>query len=81
LAAAIKQIRDNHRRGIDIDWTKTLANAAAAILIAALATGVFFGAMALGAPTTGVILFFVVFLIGVIVLAVVVNRRRPPMRR
>jgi small-conductance mechanosensitive channel len=77
LAASIKQIRDNRRRGISIDWTKTLVTAAAAILIAALATGAFYGAMALGAPTTGVVLFFVVFLVGVTLLAVVVNRRWP----
>jgi small-conductance mechanosensitive channel len=77
LAASIKQIRDNRRRGIGVDWGKTLVTAAAAILIAALATGAFYGAMALGAPTTGVVLFFVVFLIGVIALAVVVNRRWP----
>ena len=77
LAAAIKQIRDNRRRGIGVDWGKTLVTAAAAILIAALATGAFYGAMALGAPTTGVVLFFVVFLAGVSALAVVVNRRWP----
>ena len=77
LAASIKQIRDNRRRGIGIDWGKTLVSAVGAILIAALATGAFYGAMALGAPTTGVVLFFVVFLIGVTALAVVVNRRGP----
>ena len=77
LAASIKQIRDNRRRGIGIDWGKTLASAVGAILIAALATGVFYGAMALGAPTTGVVLFLVVFLAGVITLAVVVNRLWP----
>jgi len=77
LAASIKQIRDNRRRGISIDWMKTLVTAAAAIVIAALATGAFYGAVALGAPTTGVVLFFVVFLVGVIALAVVVNRRWP----
>jgi len=77
LAASIKQIRDNRRRGISIDWMKTLFTAAAAIVIAALATGAFYGAVALGAPTTGVVLFFVVFLVGVIALAVVVNRRWP----
>ena len=77
LAAAFKQIRDNRRRGIGIDWGKTLVSAVGAILIAALATGAFYGAMALGAPTTGAVLFFVVFLIGVITLAVVVNRRWP----
>ena len=77
LAGTIQKIRDNRRRGIAIDWTKTLVTGAAAIVIAALATGVFFGAMALGAPTTGLVLFFVVFLVGVIALAVVVNRRWP----
>jgi uncharacterized membrane protein YoaK (UPF0700 family) len=77
LAGTIQKIRDNRRRGIAIDWTKTLVTAAAAIVIAALATGAFFGAMALGAPTTGVVLFFVVFLVGVVALAVVVNRRWP----
>ena len=60
-----------------IDWAKTLVSAVGAILIAALATGAFYGAMALDAPTTGVVLFFVVFLVGVIALAVVVNRRWP----
>jgi hypothetical protein len=77
LAATIKRIRDNRRRGIGIDWGKTLVSAVGAALIAALATGAFYGAMALGAPTTGVVLFFVVFLVGVIALAVVVNRRWP----
>jgi hypothetical protein len=77
LAGTIQKIRDNRRRGIAIDWMKTLVTAAAAIVIAALATGVFFGAMALGAPTTGVVLFFVVFLVGVTALAIVVNRRWP----
>jgi hypothetical protein len=77
LAGTIQKIRDNRRCGIAIDWMKTLVTAAAAIVIAALATGVFFGAMALGAPTTGVVLFFVVFLVGVSALAVVVNRRWP----
>ncbi len=81
LAASIKQIRDNRRRGIGVDWGKTLASAVGAILIAAAATGVFFGAMALGAPTIGVVLFFVVFLVGVTALAIVVNRRWPPMRQ
>jgi hypothetical protein len=77
LAASIKQIRDNRRRGVAVDWTKTLVIAAAAIVIAMLATGAFYGAMALGAPRTGVVLFFVVFLAGVTALAVVVNRRGP----
>ena len=77
LAGTIKKIRDNRRRGIAIDWAKTLVIAVAAIVIAVLATGAFYGAMALGAPTTGAVLFFVVFLIGVIALAVVVNRRWP----
>jgi small-conductance mechanosensitive channel len=77
LAASLKQIRDNRRRGIGVDWGKTFVSAIGAILIAALATGAFYGAMALDAPTTGVILFFVVFLAGVIALAVVVNRRWP----
>jgi len=77
LAGTLKKIRDNRRRGIGIDWGKTLASAVGAILIAALATGVFYGAMALGAPTTGVVLFLVVFLAGVITLAVVVNRLWP----
>ena len=77
LAASIKQIRDNRRRGVATDWAKTLVIAAAAIVIAALATGAFYGAMALDAPTTGVVLFFVVFLAGVSALAVVVNRRWP----
>jgi len=77
LAGTLKKIRDNRRRGIGVDWGKTLASAVGAILIAALATGVFYGAMALGAPTTGVVLFLVVFLVGVIALAVVVNRLWP----
>jgi small-conductance mechanosensitive channel len=77
LAASIKQIRDNRRRGVGVDWGKTLVSAVGAIVIAALATGAFYSAMALGAPTTGVVLFFVVFLIGVLTLAVVVNRRWP----
>jgi small-conductance mechanosensitive channel len=77
LAGTLKKIRDNRRRGIGVDWGKTLASAVGAILIAALATGVFYGAMALGAPTTGVVLFLVVFLAGVITLAVVVNRLWP----
>ncbi len=77
LAGTIQKIRDNRRRGIAIDWMKTLVTAAAAIVIAALATGVFFGAMALSAPTTGVVLFFVVFIVGVTALAIVVNRRWP----
>ena len=77
LAGTIKQIRDNRRRGVAIDWAKTLVTAAGAVVIAALATGAFFGAMALDAPTTAVVLFFVVFLGGVIALAVVVNRRWP----
>jgi hypothetical protein len=77
LAGTIKKIRDNRRRGIGIDWAKTLVIAVAAIVIAVLATGAFYGAMALGAPTTGAVVFFVVFLIGVTALAVVVNRRWP----
>jgi hypothetical protein len=77
LAGTIQKIHDNRRRGVTIDWMKTLASAVGAILIAAVATGAFFGAMALGAPTTGLVLFFVVFLVGVIALAVVVNRRWP----
>jgi peptidoglycan/LPS O-acetylase OafA/YrhL len=77
LAATIKRIDDNRRRGIAIDWMRTLVIAIAALLIAALATGAFFGAMALGAPTTGLVLFFVVFLLGVSALAIVLNRRRP----
>ena len=81
LAGTIHKIQDNRRRGIAIDWGKTLVIAAAAIVIAALATGAFFGAMALGAPTTGLVLFFVVFLVGVIALAVVVNRRWPVGKR
>ena len=49
LAASIKQIRDNRRRGVGVDWGKTLVSAVGAIVIAALATGAFYSAMALGA--------------------------------
>ncbi len=78
LAGAIKQIRDNRRRGVGIDWTRTLVTAGGAILITVLATGGLIGAMALGEPAIGLVVFVLVVVAGLIALAVAVNRRWPP---
>jgi len=80
MVGAIKQIRDNRRRGVGVVWAKTFATAGGAIVIAALAGGGLIGAMALGAPAIGIIVFFLVFLVGLIALIVAVNRRWPPAR-
>jgi hypothetical protein len=77
MAGAIKQIRDNRRRGIGVDWAKTLVSVIGVILVTASAIGVLVGAMALRAATAAVIAFFAVFAVGMIALVVAVNRRWP----
>ena len=77
MAGAIKEIRDDRRRGVGVDWSKTVATAAGVLLVTASATGVLIGAMALGARTTGTVLFIVVFAVGLTALVLAVNRRWP----
>ena len=77
MAVAIKQIRDNRRRGIHFDWSKSLVTAGGAVLVTALATGVFFGATALGKPPFGLALLVAVLAIGLVGLVVAVNHRWP----
>jgi UDP-N-acetylmuramyl pentapeptide phosphotransferase/UDP-N-acetylglucosamine-1-phosphate transferase len=77
MAVAIKQIRDNRRRGIQFDWSKGLATAGGAVLVTALAIGALFGATALGKPHLGLALLVVVLVIGLIGLVVAVNHRWP----
>jgi uncharacterized membrane protein YiaA len=77
MAGAIKQIRDDRRRGIGVDRAKTLVSVVGVILVTTLAIGVLVGALALGATTTAVMAFFAVFAVGMIALVVAVNRRWP----
>lgn len=76
--SAIRAVRENQRRGVRIDWKRTFIVAGYSILLAAIAGGVMFGAIALGRPSLGVILFFAVFLAGIVGMAVTANRIWPP---
>ncbi len=78
MAMAVREIRDNRRRGIPINWPKTLVTGGGAILIALLADGGLIGAMALGGLASGMVVFFIVFVVGMAALIVAVNRRWPP---
>lgn len=80
MAMALRQIRDNRRRGIGVEWTKTMATAGGVIVITLLAVGVLIAATALRQPTVGVVLFIVVFVVGLIALILAVNRRWPPQK-
>jgi hypothetical protein len=53
MAGAIKQIRDNRKRGVGVEWTKTFATAGGVLLVTALGIGALLGAFALNAPTLG----------------------------
>ncbi len=78
MAVAIKQMRDNRRRGIPFDWSKGLATAGGAVLVTVLAIAVLIGATTLGKPHLGLALLVVVLVIGLIGLVVTVNHRWPP---
>jgi hypothetical protein len=77
LLGALRQIRANRRRGIGIDWPKTLVSAGGCILVTLVAIGCLLGAAALGNLVVGVMLFVVVLTGGLIGLVVAVNRHWP----
>ncbi len=78
MAMAVRQIRDNRRRGVGLDWTKTLATVGGVVVLTLAAVGALIGAAALGHPTVGGVLFIVVLVVGLIALVLAVNRRWPP---
>jgi hypothetical protein len=77
VAGAIRQLRENRRRGIKIEWSKTAVTGAGCILITAAAVGAMLGAAKLGQPEIGFVAFLVVFGVGLAGLIIFVNRRWP----
>ena len=75
---AIRTLRENQRRGVRIDWKRAFIVAGCSILLAAIAGGIMVGAIVLGWPLAGVVLFFAVFLAGIVGMAVAANRIWPP---
>ena len=64
MASAVKQIGDDRRRGVETNWPKTLVTGGGAVLIALIGMACLFGAMELDEPVLGLILFGLVFVVG-----------------
>ena len=74
---ALGQLRENHRRGIAINWPKTLVTILGVIAITALACAALGWRVSVGDELTGGLLFALIMLSGIAGLAVGVNRRWP----
>ncbi|MFZ1124860.1 MAG: hypothetical protein WAN59_06960 [Candidatus Baltobacteraceae bacterium] len=80
MIGAIGQLRENRRRGIKTDPSKTFTTVAGCVLITLLATGAMAAGSALGHPTLGVVCGVVLIAGGLTALIIAVNRRWPPQR-
>lgn len=78
---AVHAIRENRRRGVRIEWKRTLILAAGTLLVAALACGALIGALLLDQPLAGALLFAAIVLAGIVALVVAANRIWPPAAR
>jgi TRAP-type C4-dicarboxylate transport system permease large subunit len=76
LMMALRQIGENRRRGIAIDWRKTLVTGLGCIAVTLLAIGGLVWGLQTGREMAGLALFVVVFLAGVTALSIAVNRWR-----
>ena len=77
-AQAIQRIRADRRRGIPINWPKTLVTLAGVAGVALAAIGLLIGALAADRPALASALFVVAFGGGLAAVVVAVNRRWPP---
>ncbi|MGO4871609.1 MAG: hypothetical protein ACLPGW_13530 [Roseiarcus sp.] len=75
---AVQRIRADQRRGIPINWPKTLLTLAGVAVVTLAAIGAMFAALTQDQPVIAVLLFVVAFAAGVTALVVAVNRRWPP---
>ena len=80
LMMALGQMRDNRRRGIAINWTKTLVTGFGVIATTALAFAALSCGERSGERLSGVVLFGLVFLIGITIVVAGVNRIWPSSR-
>jgi hypothetical protein len=76
LMMALRQISANRRRGIAIDWGKTLATGLGCVAVTLLAIGGLLWGLRTGREMAGLALFVVVFLAGLTALSIAVNRWR-----
>jgi hypothetical protein len=74
---AIQRIRADQRRGIPINWPKTLVTLAGVVAVTLAAIGVMFAALTEDRPALAGLLFIAVFAIGLTALIVAANRRWP----
>ena len=76
LMLALRQISANRRRGIAIDWRKTLVTGLGCVAMTLLAVGGLVWGLQTGRDMAGLALFAVVFLAGLTALSIAVNRWR-----
>jgi hypothetical protein len=77
IVGAVRQLRENRRRGIKFEWSKALVTGGGCILITGLGLACLFAGFALDQPLVGVGLTFVILIGGLIGLIVWINRRWP----
>jgi uncharacterized membrane protein YbhN (UPF0104 family) len=77
LAVVRDMFRENRRRGISANWTKSGVTALASIIISLTAMGLLYVCMKAGYFGTGIALFAAVTIAGLIAIAFAVNRRWP----
>jgi hypothetical protein len=78
VAGAIRQLRENRRRGIAFDTPKFVATLAASLLVAALAIAGLVWGMKTNQPMTGLVLACWAFTVGMTWLVAEINLRWPP---
>jgi hypothetical protein len=76
LTMALRQVSNNRRRGVGVDWPKTLVTGLGCVGVTLLAIGALVWGMETGRETAGLALFAIVFLAGVTSLSIAVNRWR-----
>jgi uncharacterized membrane protein YoaK (UPF0700 family) len=74
---AIHAIGESRRRGVRIDWKRTLILTAGSLVVAALACGALIGALLLDQALAGALLFAAIVLAGIVALAIADNRIWP----
>ena len=77
-AQAIQRLSADRRRGVPVNWSKTLATQAGVLLTTLAAIALMIAALAAERPMLAFALFVVVFGGGLAAVILAVNRRWPP---
>jgi phosphatidylglycerophosphate synthase len=77
LGSAVSMYRTQRARGVETNWSKTLATGLATIALTAVGITALIGGFEGGYPMIGLAGFVVIFIGGIVVITIYVRRRWP----